>query len=327
MAQSVLAALPAGRRLGQLRVARRRQRRGDALHRMPARAHQRRDAHGDRAGDGARSARTTTARRPSRSSCRRASRTCWSTARPASPSAWRRTSRRTTSNEVCTALVKLLDNEDISNAQLCRYVKGPDFPTGGQILNSPDELKEIYRTGSGSIRLRGTWDIGPETRSTKTIYIDEHSVHREQVAARRAHRRRRAQPQAAAAARREGPLDRGRAHRARDEEGRRREDGDGVSLQAHAAADQLRRQPDVPRAGRENPEVGRPERLDLQADALALPPLPPRGRHQAARARAGGAARSGSTSSRASRRSSTRSTRSSGSSASRTARRTPPRRS
>src|ERR671938_322005 len=74
--------------------------------------------------------------------------------------------------EVCTALVKLLDNEDIGNAQLCKYIKGPDFPTGGQILNSPDELKEIYKTGSGSIRLRGTWDIGPETRSTKTIYID-----------------------------------------------------------------------------------------------------------------------------------------------------------
>ena len=52
------------------------------------------------------------------------------------------------------ALVKLLDNEDISNAQLCRYVKGPDFPTGGQILNSADELREIYKTGSGSIRLR-----------------------------------------------------------------------------------------------------------------------------------------------------------------------------
>ncbi|MGE3510562.1 MAG: DNA topoisomerase (ATP-hydrolyzing) subunit A [Vicinamibacterales bacterium] len=75
-------------------------------------------------------------------------------------------------SEICTALVKLLDNEDISNAQLCRYVKGPDFPTGGQILNSADELKEIYRTGSGSIRLRGTWDLGPETRSTKTVYIE-----------------------------------------------------------------------------------------------------------------------------------------------------------
>src|SRR5712671_822894 len=74
--------------------------------------------------------------------------------------------------EVCAALGKLLDNEDISNAQLCRYVKGPDFPSGGQILNSTDEIKEIYKTGSGSIRLRGTWDIGPETRSTKTIYIE-----------------------------------------------------------------------------------------------------------------------------------------------------------
>jgi DNA gyrase subunit A len=74
--------------------------------------------------------------------------------------------------EVCTALVRLLDNEDLSNAQLCRYIKGPDFPTGGQILNSQEELKEIYKTGSGSIRLRGTWDIGPETRSTKTMYIE-----------------------------------------------------------------------------------------------------------------------------------------------------------
>lgn len=74
--------------------------------------------------------------------------------------------------EVVTALIKLLDNEEIGNAQLCRYIKGPDFPTGGQILNSQEELKGIYKTGSGSIRLRGTWDIGPETRSTRTIYID-----------------------------------------------------------------------------------------------------------------------------------------------------------
>src|ERR1700682_2265383 len=74
--------------------------------------------------------------------------------------------------EVCTALVKLLDNDEIGNAQLCRYVKGPDFPTGGQILNSQEELKQIYKTGTGTIRLRGTWDMGPETRSTKTVYID-----------------------------------------------------------------------------------------------------------------------------------------------------------
>ncbi len=74
-------------------------------------------------------------------------------------------------NEVCTALIKLLDNPDLSSVQLCRYVKGPDFPTGGQILNSPEELKEIYKTGSGAIRLRATWEEGPTTRSGKTIYV------------------------------------------------------------------------------------------------------------------------------------------------------------
>ena len=74
-------------------------------------------------------------------------------------------------SEVCTALVKLLDNPDLSSVQLCRYVKGPDFPTGGQILNSPDELKQIYKTGSGAIRLRATWEEGPATRGSKTIYV------------------------------------------------------------------------------------------------------------------------------------------------------------
>ena len=73
--------------------------------------------------------------------------------------------------EVCTALVKLLDNPDLSSVQLCRYVKGPDFPTGGQILNSADELKEIYRSGAGTIRLRATWEEGPSTRASQTIFV------------------------------------------------------------------------------------------------------------------------------------------------------------
>jgi DNA gyrase subunit A len=73
--------------------------------------------------------------------------------------------------EICTALIKLLGNADLTSVQLCRYVKGPDFPTGGQMLNSPEELKEIYKTGSGAIRLRATWEEGPVTRGGKTIYI------------------------------------------------------------------------------------------------------------------------------------------------------------
>ena len=73
--------------------------------------------------------------------------------------------------EISTALLRLLDNPDLSSAQLCRYVKGPDFPTGGQILNPPDELKAIYKTGSGVIRLRATWTPGPTSRSGRLVYI------------------------------------------------------------------------------------------------------------------------------------------------------------
>src|ERR671920_24075 len=58
-----------------------------------------------------------------------------------------------------------------SSVQLCRYVKGPDFATGGQILNSADELKEIDKTGSGTIRLRATWEEGPPTRTGRTLYV------------------------------------------------------------------------------------------------------------------------------------------------------------
>ncbi len=73
--------------------------------------------------------------------------------------------------EICTALTKLLDNPDLSSVQLCRYVKGPDFPTGGQILNSPEELKQIYKTGSGTVRLRATWEEGSGTRGGRTLYV------------------------------------------------------------------------------------------------------------------------------------------------------------
>jgi DNA gyrase subunit A len=73
--------------------------------------------------------------------------------------------------EVSAALVKLLDNPDLTTTQLCRYVKAPDFPTGGQILNSVEELREIYKTGSGTVRLRATWEEGSSGRATRTIFI------------------------------------------------------------------------------------------------------------------------------------------------------------
>ena len=73
--------------------------------------------------------------------------------------------------EVCTALLKLIDNPELSSDRLCNYIKGPDFPTGGHLLNSSAELKQIYQTGSGTLRLRATWKKGTFSRDSKTIYV------------------------------------------------------------------------------------------------------------------------------------------------------------
>ena len=74
-------------------------------------------------------------------------------------------------DEVCTALLHLLDNPELDTDALCKFVTGPDFPTGGQVLNPADELREIYRTGSGTIRMRATWEPGPPARGSKTIHV------------------------------------------------------------------------------------------------------------------------------------------------------------
>ena len=73
--------------------------------------------------------------------------------------------------EVCTALLKLLAKPDLSSARLCKYINGPDFPTGGHLLNTAEELTQIYQSGSGTLRLRATWELGPTTRNTQTIYV------------------------------------------------------------------------------------------------------------------------------------------------------------
>ena len=57
-------------------------------------------------------------------------------------------------SEVIDALLALLDDPDISNEALMRILPGPDFPTGGIIVNR-DDLPAIYETGQGRIRIRG----------------------------------------------------------------------------------------------------------------------------------------------------------------------------
>jgi DNA gyrase subunit A len=77
--------------------------------------------------------------------------------------------------EVTAASIRLLDalleEKQLSSRELCRTIKGPDFPTGGQIVSSTEEIKQVYETGQGSIKVRATWETGPATRSGKTIFI------------------------------------------------------------------------------------------------------------------------------------------------------------
>ena len=58
-----------------------------------------------------------------------------------------------------------MDNEDITTAELMEYMPGPDFPTGGRVVNK-SELINIYETGVGKIKLRGNVEFEPGKRKS-----------------------------------------------------------------------------------------------------------------------------------------------------------------
>lgn len=61
--------------------------------------------------------------------------------------------------EVISAAVHLLDNPDASVKDLCHYMPGPDFPTGGDIITPQSELRQIYQTGHGTIKQRAVYHV------------------------------------------------------------------------------------------------------------------------------------------------------------------------
>src|SRR3954471_11116769 len=61
--------------------------------------------------------------------------------------------------EVVTACIKLLDEPETTLSELCKIVKGPDFPTRAEIISTRAEIKQIYETGSGSIRARAVYEV------------------------------------------------------------------------------------------------------------------------------------------------------------------------
>ena len=73
--------------------------------------------------------------------------------------------------EVCNAALKLIDKPDATLAELMRIVKGPDFPTGGLIMGD-DGIKDAYRTGRGTVRVRARHEI-EESRRGSAIVLTE----------------------------------------------------------------------------------------------------------------------------------------------------------
>ncbi len=69
--------------------------------------------------------------------------------------------------EVVAALIMLIDKPDSTLKQVLRKVKGPDFPTGGELIASRAEIEAVYETGHGSFPLRGTWTVEEPTGRSK----------------------------------------------------------------------------------------------------------------------------------------------------------------
>ncbi len=65
--------------------------------------------------------------------------------------------------EVAAACIHLLDEPEATTKALMKHVKGPDLPTGAEIVSSRAELAEFYEKGMGSFRARATWEQDEET--------------------------------------------------------------------------------------------------------------------------------------------------------------------
>ena len=75
--------------------------------------------------------------------------------------------------ELCDAALFLIDNPKARSKTLLKYVKGPDFPTGGIIVDPPETIAEAYNTGRGSFRVRARWKQEDTGRGTYVIVISE----------------------------------------------------------------------------------------------------------------------------------------------------------
>ena len=75
--------------------------------------------------------------------------------------------------ELCQALCELVEEPETSVDALLNHVRGPDLPTGGVLVESPENIREAYRTGRGSMRLRARWEKEELSHGQYQIVITE----------------------------------------------------------------------------------------------------------------------------------------------------------
>ncbi len=75
--------------------------------------------------------------------------------------------------ELCDACLHLIAHKNASDEDLLKFVPGPDFPTGGIIVDSPEQIAETYRTGRGAFRVRAKWEREEGTRGTYNVVVTE----------------------------------------------------------------------------------------------------------------------------------------------------------
>ena len=75
--------------------------------------------------------------------------------------------------ELLGALRHLIDNPKATVEDLMTFVPGPDFPTGGLLVEDADTLQEVYETGRGSMRLRARWEVEKLKAGTWQIAVTE----------------------------------------------------------------------------------------------------------------------------------------------------------
>jgi len=75
--------------------------------------------------------------------------------------------------ELCDAALFLIDNPNARSKTLLKYVPGPDFPTGGIIVDPREAIAEAYNTGRGSFRVRARWEVEETGRGTYQIVVTQ----------------------------------------------------------------------------------------------------------------------------------------------------------